>query len=108
MMNNKIKKILNIFKTQLGEIYKNRLGKLILFGSQARNDAEEGSDIDVLIILKDKEINAVQEIRKITDLVSSLSLEFNEVISCVFVSEKRYLNEKSPLILNVRKEGIIL
>jgi uncharacterized protein len=107
-MNHKLRKILRIFKNKINELYKNRLANLILYGSQARNTAEEGSDIDVLIVLKDEEVNAVQEIRKAGDIIASLSLEFNEVISCVFVSEKRFLNEKSPLLLNVRKEGIIL
>lgn len=107
-MNNKIKKITDILKSQINTLYQNRLYNLVLFGSQARNEAVEGSDIDVLIVLKDENVNAVKELRIITDLITSLSLEFNEVISCVFVSEKRYLNEKSPLLLNVRKEGIVL
>lgn len=107
-MNHKIRQILNIFKNKINELYKNRLSNLVLYGSQARDEAEEGSDIDILIVLKDQDVNAIKEIRIISDLLTSLSLEFNEVISCVFVSEQRYLNEKSPLILNVRKEGIIL
>lgn len=107
-MNIKIKKILTIFKEKINDFYKNKLVNIILFGSQARNDAENNSDIDILIILKDKEINPVKEIREISDLLTSLSLEFSEVISCVFVSEERYLKENSPLLLNIRKEGIIL
>ncbi|MFA6990404.1 MAG: nucleotidyltransferase domain-containing protein [Candidatus Gastranaerophilaceae bacterium] len=107
-MNSKIKKITKLLKNQINDLYQSRLTNLVLFGSQARNEAVEGSDIDVLIVLKDEEINTVKEVRKITDLIASLSLEFNEVISCVFVSEKRYLTEKSPLLLNIRKEGVIL
>ena len=107
-MNTKIKKIINLFKEQIEEHYKDRLSNMVLFGSQARNDAEEGSDINILIVLNDEEVNVVQEIRKIGDLITSLSLEFDEVISCVFMSKKRYLNEKSPLLLNIRKEGIVL
>ena len=107
-MNSKIKKITTLLKNQINDLYQNRLSDLVLFGSQARNEAVQGSDIDVLIVLKDEELNVVKELRLINDLISSLSLEFNEVISCVFVSEKRYLNEKSPLLLNIRKEGVIL
>lgn len=107
-MNIKIEKILTRFKDVLSELYDSRLDKLILFGSQARDNKLEGSDIDILIILKDEEVNPIKEIDRINDILCSLSLEFDEVLSCVFMSEKRFKKDASPLILNIKKEGIIL
>ncbi len=107
-MNRKVKKIVNLFQEQIKRLYAARLANVVLFGSQARNDYTSGSDIDILIVLKDKNVNACEELKKTIDIISSLSLEFDEVISCVFVSENRFLNEKSPLLLNIRKEGIVL
>lgn len=104
-MRKELESILYSFKKELSAIYKDKLSDIILFGSQAREEAQEGSDIDVLIILRE-EVEPVKEIRKISDIVTALSLEFNEVISCVFVSEKRYKTEQSPLLKNVRREGI--
>ncbi|EKE04467.1 MAG: hypothetical protein ACD_20C00066G0002 [uncultured bacterium] len=104
-MRKELESILYSFKKELSVIYKDKLSDIILFGSQAREEAQEGSDIDILIVLRE-EIEPVKEIRKISDIITSLSLEFNEVISCVFVSEKKYKTEQSPLLKNVRREGI--
>ncbi|MCK7514903.1 MAG: nucleotidyltransferase domain-containing protein [Desulfobacterales bacterium] len=81
----------------------------MLFGSQAREDAVDGSDIDIMIKLKDKEVDSIKELRKhYRYILADLSLEFDQVISCIYISENRYLNEKSPLLINVRREGIVL
>lgn len=107
-MDSKVLNILDVFKNKIIEIYDNRLSRLILFGSQARGDDVDGSDIDVMIVLNDDEVNPIKEIDIITDFLADISLEFNRVVSCVFMSEKRFQNEKSPLILNVKREGKVL
>jgi uncharacterized protein len=101
----KIRNILNELQTALKPIYKDRLVKLILFGSQARMDAESGSDIDVMVILKGR-VNPGEEIRRIGRITSALSLKHDAVISCTFISEDRFDTEKSPLLMNARREGV--
>ena len=51
-MNKNLTTILAELRQQLEAVYGSRLVKLVLFGSQARGDAEPGSDIDVLVVLK--------------------------------------------------------
>lgn len=106
-MDNKLKKILKKFKSELIKIYDKNLDSVILFGSRARNDFIEGSDIDVLILLNN-ETKPIQEIRKINSIISDISLNVNNMISCVFMSKQRFEQENSPLILNIKKEGIVL
>lgn len=106
-MNSKIRKILKYLKDELIKTYKQDLASVILFGSQARDDFAMDSDIDVLILLN-REAKAVEEIRKINILIADISLKFNQLISCVFMSRNRYENEKSPLVLNIKKEGVTL
>jgi len=43
-------------KSELQTLYGKRLAKLILYGSYARGDYHEGSDIDFLVVLKDDDI----------------------------------------------------
>ncbi len=43
-------------KSELQTLYGKRLAKLILYGSYARGDQHEGSDIDFLVVLKDDDI----------------------------------------------------
>ena len=44
--------LLHQLKTRLEEAYGKRLHGVVLFGSEARGDAQKDSDIDVLVILK--------------------------------------------------------
>lgn len=106
-MNDKIKKILKYLKQELTKTYNKDLASIVLYGSQSRMDFVEGSDIDILIVLNG-ETKPVQEIRKINKILSDISLKFNYIVSCVFMSKTRYEKEKSPLILNIKKEGIVL
>jgi predicted nucleotidyltransferase len=82
-------KILEKFKQQIKNIYQEQLVKLILFGSQARRQAKPESDIDILVILKDKLINDEQR-QKIISIISDLCLEYEVLISCVYVSEAQF------------------
>jgi predicted nucleotidyltransferase len=79
----------------------------VLFGSQARGDAEPGSDIDVLVVLQGV-VSPCEEIARTINDVADISLAYNEVVSCVFVSEEQFERERSPLLLNVRREGVPL
>jgi uncharacterized protein len=104
-MNEKLQNLLGELRQQLKALYGERLIEMVLFGSQARGDAETGSDIDVLVVLKG-DVNPGEEISRTGQIVADLSLKFNEVISCVFMDEDRYTNRAGPFLRNVRREGI--
>lgn len=106
-MNPKIQPILMELRQALETIYGDRMQKAVLFGSYARSKAEEGSDIDVLVVL-DGAVNPSEEITRTEEAVASLSLKWDRVISCAFVSKERYQSEQSPLLMNIRKEGVAL
>jgi len=93
------------FRQGLERIYGSRLVNVILFGSQARNDGQPDSDIDVMVVLRGA-VDPNEEIRRVSPLSSGLSLQHNVVISCVYISENDFHGEASPLLLNVRREGI--
>lgn len=101
----KLSGILRELRTGMERIYGNRLRGLILFGSHARGDAVEGSDIDVMVLLEG-EVDAGAEISRTSELRSVLSLKHDVVISCVYIPEAEYRDGQSPLLLNARREGI--
>jgi len=76
-----------------------------LFGSRARGEAREDSDIDVLVVVRG-DCDAGELIRRTSDIVSALSLRHDAVISRVFVSKERFEREQSPFLLNVRREAL--
>lgn len=85
--------------------YRERLVGLLLYGLQARGDADEGSDIDVLVVLE-RPVDPFAETDRTIEDVAGLSLEHDVVMACVFVSAERFTSEQSPLLMNVRAEGI--
>jgi uncharacterized protein len=101
-----IKSILRKLKKGLIAIYGEQLKTVILFGSYARGDAHPpDSDIDVMIVLTGKFSHAEVEKRS-SEFIASLCLEHDVVISWIFTSDTNYSENKMPLMLNVRREGL--
>jgi predicted nucleotidyltransferase len=98
--------ILHKVKQSLSKFYQDQLEKIILYGSQARGDATEYSDIDILVVLKST-INPYDEIDKTSEIIADLCLEYDVVISRHFISSEKFENQNTPFIYNVKKEGIM-
>lgn len=96
--------ILGELRRRFKALYGQRLVRMVLFGSQARGDAEPGSDIDVLVVLKGP-LSPCREIERTSEIVEDLCLRHSEVISCVFMDQDRYVHRNGPLLRNVRREG---
>lgn len=101
-----IEPILKEFKRQIVELYGPRLKKVVLYGSYARGQAnDEHSDIDLAVVLEG-DVNPCREIDRMIDIITEINLEYNVLISIYPVSEKNYYSLNSPLLLNIRKEGV--
>lgn len=97
--------ILAELKAGLQALYGERLSQVILYGSQARGDAEEFSDIDVMIVLKG-DFDLWEEKNRSSHFVADLSLKYDAVISRFFVNEEALQTPDTGLMINVRQEGI--
>lgn len=104
-MDDTLKIILAELRSLLETFYGERLMRMVLFGSQARGDAEPGSDIDVLVVLGG-DVSPAEEIDRTSEILANLSLQFSEVISCVFMDEERFIHRNGPLLRNIRREGV--
>lgn len=103
----KISQILNRLTDYLRKLYGERLARVVLFGSYARGEARPDSDIDVLVVLKDR-VNPSEEIKRTSEFIAQLCLDSNVLISRSFTTEEAYSLERSPFFLSVRREGIAL
>jgi len=92
-------------KNHLKKVYGERLDSVILYGSFAKNNATDDSDIDLAVILKG-EVNPPKEINRIIDFISDAGLEYNELISIFPVSSESMINPVWPLYKSLNEEGI--
>lgn len=100
-----IEEILKKAKSTLQKIYGKRLKGIILYGSYARGEAVEGSDID-LIVLLDNMQNPMDELEMYSKEIHQLDLAYDTLISIIPFDVKQYNTRKLPIILNAKKEGI--
>lgn len=86
-------------------INSDKIIRIILFGSVARGDDNEESDIDILIISNEWEkIDSL-----ITDEVFKVVLETEELISPYVLSEKQFNETKHfSFLTNVLREGVVI
>ncbi len=106
-MNESLKPILAELKQRLTELYGERLSQLILFGSQARGDATEDSDVDVLVVLEG-EVEHSKELDRISYITSELSGKCNKLISTVVVSRTQYEARSRSVFQIASHEGVRL
>jgi len=100
-----IPKLLKELKQGLIHLYGERLKGVYLFGSYARGDFQEGSDLDVLVVLNDFE-RAPIELDRSSDLFCDLSLVYEVTVSLMFMREQDWMSADKPLLRNVRVEGV--
>lgn len=99
------KTVVEEFKLALKQLYGSRLKGLILYGSWARNEATTESDIDLLVVL-DGNVIPGREIDRMIDIIVDINLKYAVLLAVYPISEKSYIMQNSPLLLNVRKEGV--
>ncbi len=107
LVNPQLKTILEELSREIKKIYQEKLSQIILYGSQARREAQIDSDLDILIVLK-QPFNYSEEIEKTSQVIADLSLKYNILISRSFIDKQRLTSENSPFIRNIHKDGIVL
>ena len=80
--------------------------KLILFGSQARGDAHEESDWDLLVLLNKEKENFNEDYSKYGYPFAELGFKYGTFISAVIYTIKEWNAHPSFFRYNVEREGI--
>jgi uncharacterized protein len=94
-------------KEILEKHYGDRFAGLILYGSQARGQAEEGSDIDLLVLLQGP-FDYFQEIWNLAELLYTFQLESDRLISVKPAAVQDFQAGILQLYRRARREGIQL
>lgn len=107
-LSEKEKSALSFFKKEL----KKRLGKdkirLTLYGSKARGDFHDDSDIDILVV---SEKLTAKKHQIISDLATDIFLETQIDVSPHIYSREEYqklVSLQTPFMLSIQRDGIII
>jgi predicted nucleotidyltransferase len=108
MHNNKklpenIERIIQEAKNALSAVLRGTFREMILFGSYARNDYADTSDIDLLLLLNTNKISA--ERIKFKGVIGELSLKYDKVISVVPFYYQDFAAKKDPSDIEYPKRG---
>lgn len=101
-----IKTVSMEFKDEMRTLYGDMLYKVILFGSFARNDFRDDSDVDFLVVLNKDEVRPLTEISKISPVLGEFLSHYHKVFSVVPTSRRKFEDSTMPLYRNIRSEGI--
>lgn len=88
----------------LGAFYGRRYRGLRIFGSFARGDAREGSDVDVAVLL-DGPVRSFEEFQRSEFIHWPLSLEYDLALSPHFLDWERFHRGQEPFLVNARREA---
>ncbi|MBC7388969.1 MAG: nucleotidyltransferase domain-containing protein [Opitutaceae bacterium] len=99
-----IQPLLDEFKSTVKAIYGNRIVKILLYGSYARGEQHEESDIDLMVVLKDEGFDKKLDEKPIREITHRYLLDKQLVVMPVLVPYEKYLNDKSPFLFFVKKD----
>lgn len=97
--------LLRELKLELQKLYGDQLVALILYGSYARGEAHEDSDLDVAMVLKNYE-RAPLEITRTSEITARLSLDYDSLVALIPLREREWREQKSFFMNNLRKDGL--
>jgi predicted nucleotidyltransferase len=89
----------------LKDLYGGRFRGLLLYGSYARGEADEGSDVDLLVLLEGP-VNVGREIWRMGAVTGHISLAAGLALSVLPLSVEDYREKNSFFLRTIRREAI--
>lgn len=102
----RIRNLMKELKEGLIQIYGDKMKAVYLYGSYARGDYRQGSDVDVMVLLKDYR-DYWKEYMRSSDYVSDISLKYDVTVSYILIKEFQWNASDKPVLRNIRKDGVL-
>lgn len=100
--------LLQELEKNLEDIYGNKLRKIILYGSYARGNYDEGSDLDVMVLVDMDETEIKKKRDEILDVTVDLTTRYGIVLSIIENNYNYFYDwlDVLPFFTNVEREGV--
>ena len=92
------------FRTALDAAYGDRLGRVVLYGSRARGDANPDSDYDIAVFLRDMG-DRWTEVKRLASIETDILTDTGELVHAMPFRMGAW-NDRTPLMREIRIEGI--
>ncbi len=92
------------------KLFEDKMDRVLLYGSYARGDYTDDSDIDIMIILNCPKDEVSSYRRKTSQMASRIGLEYDVLVSIILRDKETFDSKKEelPFYQNVVKDGIKL
>ena len=99
-----LKKISEIYKSVYGE----KLVRVILYGSYARGDFSDDSDLDIVALVHGDRMKLQEQLKNVWDQTCDLELEYEMVLSPAVIPYEEFekYREDLPYYRNIANEGV--
>jgi len=94
-------------RPRLEAVFRDRFQGALLFGSEARGQAQEDSDVDVMVLLREP-VELGNDLEKIVDALYPLQLRVDRPIHALPVSSKAFKAGRYSLYRMAQREGLYL
>ena len=92
------------FRVRLDTVLGSKLSRVVLFGSRARGEGHEHSDLDLLVIADDA---SEEDVRFVIHAAADVSLA-SELVLAPLVRDNAWFDSGSALARTIQREGVPL
>lgn len=110
MTSDVIEKVVSKSKSEIPAMMKDDVREIILYGSCARGDYTEDSDIDVAILTNSDRRDAKRYGDDLDELATRIGMETFAVVNYVCLPYQEFEEKKGwyPYFMNIERDGVLL
>ena len=107
---NNLNNIIDVITRSYKDVYGEDIVRILLYGSYARGDNCDDSDVDIVAIVRGERQSLQERLRKIWDISSDLELEYGTITSPTVIPADEFerFKEALPYYRNIMEEGVEL